>query len=140
MRSIGTRRGWMRPVVGVGLAVAVLFFLSRPGRAGEADFGAFAFLLLLLFVSSMAGIVCALVACLRLFRLASLPRLYRRSLYVFITGNAVLVLNGWWAEAIERPEGLYPMFIVALVGAAVVTVVGSILLRSRGQRSAPSAG
>jgi hypothetical protein len=103
------------PVIGIGLAAAAIAFATRP---------------YLFFFSSIAGLTCSVVVCLRLFRLATLPALYRSALYVFITGNAALILNGWWADAIEHPEGLYPTFMIALMGAAVIVVVGSILLRS----------
>jgi len=86
----------------------------------------------LLFFSSIAGLVCSVVVCMRLFRLATPPRLYRRSLYVFITGNAALVLNGWWAEALEDHLDIDLVFGVPLFIMAAISFFGPFLARRSG--------
>jgi len=65
-------------------------------------------------------------------QLATPPRLYRRSLYGFITRNAALVLNGWWAEALEDHLDIDLVFGVPLFIMAAISFFGPFLARRSG--------
>jgi hypothetical protein len=137
MTTGSPRRTWVLRVAGVALAVGVIYLIdANRDRGGESSMAAAGVMLMLVFVTGVAGVVSGLIAILRVFRGPILPALYRRTLYVFVTGNIALLLDGWWPATVQSREEFYVLFSAPIAITAIVVVIGAVL-EHRAIRAAP---